>query len=90
MPNRLGGTTSNYDPFFGATRICEASAAIANHTPARVNEEAHRRAVNQQPNNQIVGKIGLELSIDAEGQAILRKAVKNSRGSSSLGINHIS
>jgi hypothetical protein len=90
MPNPLGGTTSTYDPFFGAARISESSAALANYTPARVNEDAYRRAVNPQADNSIVGKIGLELTIDAEGQAILRKAVKNSQGGFSLGINHIS
>ena len=55
-----------------------------------MNEDAYRRAVNPQADNSIIGKIGLELTIDAEGQAILRKAVKNSQGGFSLGINHIS
>jgi len=41
---------------------------MANYTPAHVNEDVYRRAVNPQTDNSIIGKIGLKLTIDAEGR----------------------
>jgi hypothetical protein len=75
MPNPLCGTTSTYDPFFGAVRVSEAGTMLANEKPAVVDQMSYQNWVHPQQDNSIVQKIGLTITIDEEGKAVLKKAV---------------